>query len=187
MTWIRKVWTQDLCPPFHKESGEEYLTLAASHAPGLWVTKSSQNHSCSNIRTLQGEKPTLLTKWVLHGKGFCCCYSPGSWEFTMQLSGSCIRSRAREKTDSLTAHKVYHGCCSLLDHGLADWQTGVWVAGLCKAAAPGIHSHGPGPHCARSRRETKQLPSPRAHYLCCSRSNLWRRHFPIETKILRGE
>uniref|UniRef100_A0A8C9MK44 Rac/Cdc42 guanine nucleotide exchange factor 6 n=1 Tax=Serinus canaria TaxID=9135 RepID=A0A8C9MK44_SERCA len=35
------------------------------------------------------------------------------------------------------------------------------MAGLCKAAAPGSHSQGPGPHCARVRRETKQVPSPR--------------------------
>lgn len=37
----------------------------------------------------------------------------------MQLSGSCVTSRAREKTDSLTAHKVYHGCCPSLEPGLA--------------------------------------------------------------------
>lgn len=37
----------------------------------------------------------------------------------MQLSGNCVMSRAREKTDSLTAHKIYHGCCPSLEPGLA--------------------------------------------------------------------
>lgn len=73
---------------------------------------------CSNIRMLQREKPTLLAKWFLHGEGFCSFHSPESWEFTVQLSGSCVMTRTREKTDPLTAHKVYHGCCPSLEHGL---------------------------------------------------------------------
>lgn len=138
---------------------------------------------CSNIRMLQREKPTLLAKWVLHGEWFCSFHSPESWEFTGQLSGSCVMSRTGEKTDSLTACKVYHGCCPSLEHGLTRWcECG--MPGLCKAAAPGSHSQGPGPHCARVRRETKQVSSLRAHSLCCSRSNLRMRYFSIEIKIL---
>lgn len=77
----------------------------------------------------------------------------------MQLSANCVKRRAREKTDSLTAHKIYHGCCPLLDHGLARLVCDYGMAGLFKAAASGSHSHRPGPHCARGRRETKQVPS----------------------------
>lgn len=45
-------------------------------------------------------------------------------------------SRTREKTASLTARRVYHGCCPSLEHGLTGWCEG-GMAGLCKAAAPG--------------------------------------------------
>lgn len=101
---------------------------------------------------------SVFAKWVFHAEGFCCSCSPGSWEFTVRSSGSCATNGAREQTGSLRAQEMQWQCCLLLERGAEDWCVGTVWLGVCKAAAPGSCSHGPGPHCPRRWEKDKARP-----------------------------
>lgn len=137
--------------PFRRNWGKNIshwqpATPLDCESPRAAKTTPAQISGC-----FRGKNPLCWQSGFYMGRGFAVA--------TAQEAGnslcSCVMSRAREKTDSLTAHRVYHGCCPWLEHGLAGLMCKCGMAGLCKAAALASHSHRP--HCARGRRETKSL------------------------------